>query len=200
MPSERKCHWGKEVTLVAGDVKLRISLDRGEHGVELSPNAERSEWTEVRDLLSVAIPEYVRPPYDPISLPEWAKLLEPHFPLIGQAYRPEHYPEMRRRLERLKADEIAETKDEVAAALAERARQMTLIRHVLSEFDSRFESAQAEQINALFEAFSDYRWNKERENRLRAGLNEVLLSKVGRRKTIEVMNRLMKMRETARLS
>lgn len=92
VPNERKYRWGKVVTLAAGDIKIRVSLDRSEYCVALSPNTEPSEWVGVRDLLAVVIPEYVLPPYDPLSLPEWGKLLEPHFPRIEEAFGAERYP------------------------------------------------------------------------------------------------------------
>jgi hypothetical protein len=197
VPNERTYRWGKVVTLAAGDVKIQISLDRGDYYVALSPNIEPSEWAGVRDLLTAVLPTFVCSPCDPLSLAEWAKLLEPHFGSVEQAYCPEHYPVTKSSLERLNADSVVEMKREVASALAERARETRLIAEVLSEFDGRFEAAQAERINALFEVFSEYRWNKDREHKLRSGLNEVLRPELGQTKAIEVMNRLMKVRETS---
>ena len=59
-------------------LKLRISEDRGEYGVAISPIGERSEWAKVRDVLTVVAPEYKGDtPYDPIALSEWFKLRAP---------------------------------------------------------------------------------------------------------------------------
>jgi len=117
VPNERKYRWGKVVTLAAEDAKIRVSLDRGEYGVALSPNIEPSEWVGVRDLLTAVIPEYVRPPYDPLSLSGWGNLLEPHFRQIEEAFRAEHYPVTRHNLEQGRANASAKMKAEVRAGL-----------------------------------------------------------------------------------
>jgi hypothetical protein len=120
VPNERKYKWGKVVTLAAGNVKIRASLDRGEYGVALSPNTEPSEWTGIRDLLTAIVPDYVRPPYDPLSLYEWGKLLEPYFLRIEEAYQPENYAVTSRNLEKVRADAIAKMKAEVEVLHRER--------------------------------------------------------------------------------
>ena len=80
------------VTLAAEDVKIRVSLDRSEYGVALPPDTEPSEWAGVRNLLAAVMLEYIPPPYDPLYLSKWGKLLEPHFPRIEEAFGAERYP------------------------------------------------------------------------------------------------------------
>ena len=120
--NERQYRWGKVVTVVAGGVKLRVSLDRGEYGVELSPNTEPSEWVGVGNLLTALIPEYALRFYDPFALSEWGNLLEPHFPRIEEAFRPEHYRVTRHNVDQVRANAIAKMKADVEALNRERKK------------------------------------------------------------------------------
>jgi len=56
-----------------------------------------------------------------------------------------------------------------------------------------FEAKQAEEINALFGNFPDYRWNKEQESKLRTALYKALRPIVGTAKMIEAANSLLKL-------
>ena len=56
-----------------------------------------------------------------------------------------------------------------------------------------FEAGQAQKINALFEGFPDYRWNKDQESQLRTALYKQLRPIVGTGKMIEAANSLLKL-------
>ena len=56
-----------------------------------------------------------------------------------------------------------------------------------------FEAKQAQQINAIFANFPDYRWNKEQESKLRTALYKALRPIVGTAKMIEAANSLLKL-------
>ena len=56
-----------------------------------------------------------------------------------------------------------------------------------------FEAGRAKELNALFENFPDYRWNKEQETKLRTALYKTLLPMVGTGKMIETANSLLKL-------
>ena len=56
-----------------------------------------------------------------------------------------------------------------------------------------FDAKQAEEINALFGSFPDYRWNKEQESKLRTALYKALRPIVGTAKMIEAANSLLKL-------
>jgi hypothetical protein len=183
-------------TLATAKLRLRISTGRGEYGVLVSPITGTHEWMALQDALRAIESERSTPEPSPfVSLSRVREILQPKFAHLEESFSPDHYPSIAARLRQIKADDIAEMKDEVKATLAERRRQTALIQQVLAEFDSRFGAAQADRINALFEVFSGYRWNKGQGNRLRAGLREALLPTVDRTKAIQVMNRLMKVRE-----
>jgi len=119
--NEREYRWGKVVMLAARNLKLRVSKDRGEYGVTLSTMGERSEWAGVRDVLTIVTPEYGLPPFDPIVLSEWSKLLKAQFARLEEAYRPEQYSVIRQKLEQTKANAIAKMKAEVATQYTDRA-------------------------------------------------------------------------------
>jgi hypothetical protein len=48
-------------------------------------------------------------------------------------------------------------------------------------------------MNALFEQFPDYRWNKQQESKLRTELYKTLRPLVGTEKMIELANRLLRL-------
>lgn len=56
-----------------------------------------------------------------------------------------------------------------------------------------FDAKQAKGINALFERFPDYRWNKQQESKLRTELYKTLRPLVGTEKMINVANRLLRL-------
>jgi type I restriction enzyme R subunit len=56
-----------------------------------------------------------------------------------------------------------------------------------------FESGQAQEINAIFGSFPDYRWNKAQESKLRTALYKALRPIVGTGKMIEAANSLLKL-------
>jgi hypothetical protein len=183
-------------TLATHNLRLRRSTGRGEYGVLVSPITGNYEWTDLLDALRATESERSAPEPSPIgSLSRVSEILQPKFARLEELFRPDHYSSTKARLEQIKAEDITQMKDEVTATLAERARQTALIWKVLAELDCQFGSAQAERINALFEVFSGYRWNGQQQNKLRAGLNGVLLPTLGRTRAIEVMNRLMKVLE-----
>jgi hypothetical protein len=185
-------------TLLIHNLRLQVSSGRGEYGVLVSPATKNHEWTDLRYALrAIASERFVTEPVPFLSLSRVSEILQPEFALLEESFAADQYPSTKARLEQIKADDIAEMKDEVRATLTERARQTALVRQVLVDFDSRFGAAEAERINGLFEVFSGYRWNKEQDNKLRAKLNEVLSPTLGRTKAIEVMNRLMKVPETS---
>jgi type I restriction enzyme, R subunit len=64
---------------------------------------------------------------------------------------------------------------------------------VLRVKHERFNAQQAQQINALFEAFRDYRWNKEQEGKLRTALYKALRPIVGTDKMIEAANSVLRL-------
>lgn len=63
----------------------------------------------------------------------------------------------------------------------------------VGETDNGFDAKQASGINALFERFPDYRWNKQQESKLRTELYKTLRPLVGTEKMIEVSNRLLRL-------
>jgi type I restriction enzyme R subunit len=63
----------------------------------------------------------------------------------------------------------------------------------VGETDNGFDARQAKGINALFERFPDYRWNKQQESKLRTELYKALRPLVGTEKMIEVANRLLRL-------
>jgi type I restriction enzyme R subunit len=67
------------------------------------------------------------------------------------------------------------------------------IHKTVGETDNGFDAKQAKAINALFENFPDYRWNKQQESKLRTELYKTLRPLVGTEKMIEVANRLLKL-------
>ncbi len=67
------------------------------------------------------------------------------------------------------------------------------IHKTVLQIDSGFDAKQAKGINALFERFPDYRWNKQQESKLRTELYKTLRPLVGTEKMIEVANRLLRL-------
>jgi type I restriction enzyme, R subunit len=67
------------------------------------------------------------------------------------------------------------------------------IHKTVGETDNGFDAKQAKSINALFERFPDYRWNKQQESKLRTELYKTLRPLVGTEKMIEVANRLLRL-------
>ena len=67
------------------------------------------------------------------------------------------------------------------------------IHKTLGETGNGFDTKQAKRINALFEQFSDYRWNKQQESKLRTELYKTLRPLVGTEKMIEMANRLLRL-------
>ena len=67
------------------------------------------------------------------------------------------------------------------------------IHKTVGETDNGFDAKQAKGINALFEQFPDYRWNKQQESKLRTELYKTLRPHVGTGKMIDVANRLLKL-------
>lgn len=63
----------------------------------------------------------------------------------------------------------------------------------VGETDNGFGAKQASALNALFEQFPDYRWNKQQESKLRTELYKTLRPLVGTEKMIEVSNRLLRL-------
>jgi type I restriction enzyme R subunit len=67
------------------------------------------------------------------------------------------------------------------------------IHKTVAEADNGFDAKQAKGINALFEQFPDYRWNKQQESKLRTELYKTLRPLVGTEKMIDVANRLLRL-------
>jgi len=64
---------------------------------------------------------------------------------------------------------------------------------IVGAADDGFNAKQAKALNALFEQFPDYRWNKQQESKLRTALYKALRPLVGTGKMIEVANNLMRL-------
>ena len=67
------------------------------------------------------------------------------------------------------------------------------IQKTVGEANNGFDTKQAKGINALFEQFPDYQWNKQQESKLRTELYKTLRPLVGTKKMIEVSNRLLRL-------
>ncbi len=67
------------------------------------------------------------------------------------------------------------------------------IHKIVGAVDNGFDTKQAKAVNALFEQFSDYRWNKQQESKLRTELYKALRPLVGTERMIDVANRLLKL-------
>lgn len=67
------------------------------------------------------------------------------------------------------------------------------IHKTVGETNDGFDAKRAKGINALFEQFPDYRWNKQQESKLRTELYKTLRPLVGTEKMIEVANRLLRL-------
>src|SRR6266446_4817033 len=67
------------------------------------------------------------------------------------------------------------------------------IHKTVAEADNGFDAKQAKGINALFDEFPDYRWNKQQESKLRTELYKTLRPLVGTGKMIDVANRLLRL-------
>src|SRR5207302_1944853 len=67
------------------------------------------------------------------------------------------------------------------------------IQKTVGEVDNGFDAKQAKGINALFEQFPDYHWNKQQESKLRTELYKALRPLVGTEKMIDVANHLLKL-------
>src|SRR2546425_710782 len=67
------------------------------------------------------------------------------------------------------------------------------IQKTVREVDNGFDPKQAKGINALFERFPDYGWNKQQESKLRTELYKALRPLVGTEKMIDVANHLLKL-------
>ena len=67
------------------------------------------------------------------------------------------------------------------------------IQKTVGEVDNGFDPKQAKGINALFERFPDYGWNKQQESKLRTELYKALRPLVGTEKMIDVANHLLKL-------
>ncbi len=67
------------------------------------------------------------------------------------------------------------------------------IHKTVAEADNGFDAKQAKGINALFDQFPDYRWNKQQESKLRTELYKTLRPLVGTSKMIDVANRLLRL-------
>ncbi len=67
------------------------------------------------------------------------------------------------------------------------------IHKTVADADNAFDAKQAKGINALFDQFPDYRWNKQQESKLRTELYKTLRPLVGTGKMIEVSNRLLRL-------
>jgi type I restriction enzyme R subunit len=67
------------------------------------------------------------------------------------------------------------------------------IHKTVAEADNRFDAKQAMGINALFDQFPDYRWNKQTESKLRTELYKTLRPLIGTGKMIDVANRLLRL-------
>ena len=67
------------------------------------------------------------------------------------------------------------------------------IHKTVGETDNGFDAKQAKGINALFERFPDYRWNKQQESKLRTELYKTLRPLVGTEKMIDAANRLLRL-------
>jgi len=67
------------------------------------------------------------------------------------------------------------------------------IHKTVGEIDKGFDAKQANGVNALFEQFPDYRWNKQQESKLRTELYKSLRPLVGTEKMIELANRLLRL-------
>jgi type I restriction enzyme, R subunit len=67
------------------------------------------------------------------------------------------------------------------------------IHKTVGETDNGFDAKQAKGVNALFERFPDYRWNKQQESKLRTELYKTLRPLVGTEKMIAVANRLLRL-------
>jgi len=67
------------------------------------------------------------------------------------------------------------------------------IHKTVGETDNGCDVKQAKGVNALFERFPDYRWNKQQESKLRTELYKTLRPLVGTEKMIEVANRLLRL-------
>ncbi|OLE03952.1 MAG: hypothetical protein AUI36_42850 [Cyanobacteria bacterium 13_1_40CM_2_61_4] len=67
------------------------------------------------------------------------------------------------------------------------------IQKTVGEVDNGFDAKQAKGINALFERFPDYHWNKQQESKLRTELYKALRPLIGTEKMIDVANHLLKL-------
>jgi type I restriction enzyme R subunit len=67
------------------------------------------------------------------------------------------------------------------------------IHKTVAEADNGFDAKQAKGINALFDEFPDYRWNKQQESKLRTELYKTLRPLIGTGKMIDVANRLLRL-------
>src|SRR5216684_1121443 len=67
------------------------------------------------------------------------------------------------------------------------------IHKTVAEADNGFDAKQAKGINALFDQFPDYRWNKQQESTLRTELYKTLRPLIGTGKMIDVANRLLRL-------
>ena len=67
------------------------------------------------------------------------------------------------------------------------------IHKTVAEADNGFDAKQAKGINALFDQFPDYRWNKQQESKLRTELYKTLRPLIGTGKMIDVANRLLRL-------
>jgi len=185
------------VTVETNNLRLRINAGRGEYGASVSPIGDGYEWTDILEAIRASKTQWTAPMADSFgSLSRMAEVVRPDFARLENSWKAADYPLLMERLRQIKAEDIVEMKRDVSAELAGRSRKTAAIRQILAESDPRFEAAHAERINALFEVFLDYRWKKEYETKLRAGINEVLLPVVGPSKAIEVMNRLFRTRES----
>jgi type I restriction enzyme R subunit len=94
--------------------------------------------------------------------------------------------------------EFARLAREATEADAERQRlgldeNSFAIQKTVGEIDNGFDAKQAKGVNALFEQFPDYRWNKQQESKLRTELYKTLRPLVGTEKMIELANRLLRL-------